>query len=100
MIQYQKVIIQRNALLKYFALNHVFETDTLSIYNEQLNTLGIYTNAGGDTAFVTNIKTENNFLTEDYVLYQNYPNPFNPKTIISYELETSSSVSILSLIHI
>ncbi|MBK7157415.1 MAG: T9SS type A sorting domain-containing protein [Ignavibacteria bacterium] len=58
------------------------------------NTLGIYTNAGGDTAFVTNIKTENNFLTEDYVLYQNYPNPFNPKTIISYELETSSSVSI------
>ena len=29
-----------------------------------------------------------------FSLYQNYPNPFNPKTIISYELETSSSVSI------
>ena len=40
LIQYQKIISQRNALLKYFALNHVFETDTLSIYNEQLNTLG------------------------------------------------------------
>jgi DNA replication and repair protein RecF len=40
LIQYQKIIIQRNALLKYFALNHVFENDTLSIYNEQLNTLG------------------------------------------------------------
>ncbi|MBP6558322.1 MAG: DNA replication and repair protein RecF [Flavobacterium sp.] len=40
LIQYQKIIIQRNALLKYFALNHVFEKDTLSIYNEQLNALG------------------------------------------------------------
>lgn len=40
LIQYQKIISQRNALLKYFALNHVFETDTLAIYNEQLNSLG------------------------------------------------------------
>ena len=40
LIQYQKIISQRNALLKYFALNHVFENDTLSIYNEQLDQLG------------------------------------------------------------
>lgn len=40
LIQYQKIISQRNALLKYFALNHVFENDTLSIYNEQLTHLG------------------------------------------------------------
>jgi DNA replication and repair protein RecF len=40
LIQYQKIISQRNALLKYFALNHIFENDTLSIYNEQLNSLG------------------------------------------------------------
>jgi DNA replication and repair protein RecF len=40
LIQYQKILNQRNALLKYFALNHVFENDTLSIYNEQLNGLG------------------------------------------------------------
>jgi DNA replication and repair protein RecF len=39
LIQYQKIISQRNALLKYFALNHVFEMDTLSIYNEQLSHL-------------------------------------------------------------
>jgi DNA replication and repair protein RecF len=38
LIHYQKIISQRNALLKYFALNHVFENDTLSIYNEQLDT--------------------------------------------------------------
>ena len=40
LIQYQKILSQRNALLKYFALNHVFENDTLSIYNEQLDGLG------------------------------------------------------------
>lgn len=40
LIQYQKILNQRNALLKYFALNQVFENDTLSIYNEQLNALG------------------------------------------------------------
>ena len=40
LIQYQKILTQRNAPLKYFALNHVFENDTLSIYNEQLDNLG------------------------------------------------------------
>lgn len=35
-----KTVSQRNALLKYFALNHVFETETLSIYNSQLDELG------------------------------------------------------------
>jgi DNA replication and repair protein RecF len=40
LIQYQKTLSQRNALLKYFALNQVFETDTLSIYNHQLDELG------------------------------------------------------------
>lgn len=40
LIQYQKILAQRNALLKYFALNHVFENDTLAIYNEQLDALG------------------------------------------------------------
>jgi len=42
LIHYQKVMSQRNALLKYFALNHVFEKDTLSIYNEQLDSYGNY----------------------------------------------------------
>lgn len=40
LIQYQKTISQRNALLKYFALNHTFDKETLSIYNEQLYELG------------------------------------------------------------
>lgn len=40
LIKYQKTLSQRNALLKYFALNHTFENDTLQIYNEQLTLIG------------------------------------------------------------
>jgi len=40
LISYNKVLIQRNALLKYFALNNTFNGDTLDIYNAQLNELG------------------------------------------------------------
>src|SRR5690606_38635902 len=36
LIKYNKVLAQRNSLLKYFALNNTFNRDTLSIYNEQL----------------------------------------------------------------
>lgn len=40
LIRYQKVITQRNALLKYFASNRVFEPATLFIYDDQLEVLG------------------------------------------------------------
>lgn len=40
LIKYNKVVTQRNSLLKYFAANRTFDKDTLSIYNEQMNTLG------------------------------------------------------------
>lgn len=40
LIKYQKLISQRNALLKYFALNSTFNKDSLEVYNEQLNDLG------------------------------------------------------------
>ncbi|EDP70271.1 DNA replication and repair protein RecF, ABC family ATPase [Flavobacteriales bacterium ALC-1] len=40
LISYNKVLSQRNALLKYFALNNTFNRDTLTIYNEQLHTYG------------------------------------------------------------
>lgn len=40
LIHYQKVMNQRNALLKYFALNHTYDNDTLAIYNEQLTQYG------------------------------------------------------------
>lgn len=40
LINYQKTLQQRNALLKYFALNQVFDADNLNIYNEQLIEFG------------------------------------------------------------
>jgi DNA replication and repair protein RecF len=40
LIHYQKVLSQRNALLKYFAINQTFDQLTLGIYNEQLSDLG------------------------------------------------------------
>jgi len=42
LIKYQKVVNQRNALLKYFALNRVFDKDNLLIYDEQLAEYGTY----------------------------------------------------------
>lgn len=40
LINYNKVLAQRNALLKYFALNNTFNKETLEVYNEQLNNYG------------------------------------------------------------
>lgn len=40
LINYNKVLAQRNALLKYFALNHTFNADTLEVYNNQLTEYG------------------------------------------------------------
>ncbi|MEZ4787543.1 MAG: DNA replication and repair protein RecF [Flavobacterium haoranii] len=40
LLQYQKLVAQRNALLKYFAVNHVFDQDNLAIYDEQIIPLG------------------------------------------------------------
>ncbi len=39
-INYNKVLSQRNSLLKYFALNRCFDELNLNIYNEQLNAYG------------------------------------------------------------
>ena len=40
LLNYNKILSQRNSLLKYFALNNTFDADTLSVYNEQLHTYG------------------------------------------------------------
>lgn len=44
-INYNKILSQRNALLKYFAANHTFNQDSIDVYNEQMHTYGtaIYT---------------------------------------------------------
>jgi DNA replication and repair protein RecF len=40
LIKYNKVLMQRNSLLKYFAVNHTFDSSTLSVYNDQLHMYG------------------------------------------------------------
>jgi len=40
LINYNKVLVQRNSLLKYFAANRTFDAVNLSVYNEQLNKYG------------------------------------------------------------
>ncbi|WP_320815205.1 DNA replication/repair protein RecF [Flavobacterium sp.] len=40
LIQYNKLTAQRNALLKYFALNQSFDNETLSVYNDQITPIG------------------------------------------------------------
>ena len=41
LIKYNKVLSQRNSLLKYFAANHTYDATTLSVYNEQLTEHGM-----------------------------------------------------------
>ncbi|MFD2824273.1 DNA replication/repair protein RecF [Lacinutrix iliipiscaria] len=40
LIKYNKVLSQRNSLLKYFALNNTYNADTIEIYNNQLTEFG------------------------------------------------------------
>ena len=42
LINYNKVLSQRNSLLKYFAVNHTHNQSTLDIYNEQMHDFGSY----------------------------------------------------------
>ncbi|MDT7832070.1 DNA replication and repair protein RecF [Flavobacteriaceae bacterium S356] len=41
LIAYNKVVSQRNALLKYFAANRTFDALNLKVYDEQLSLLGV-----------------------------------------------------------
>lgn len=40
LINYNKVLAQRNSLLKYFTVNNTFNQDTLDIYDQQLHDFG------------------------------------------------------------
>lgn len=40
-INYNQILAQRNALLKYFAANRTFDKNNLEVYDEQLTSLGI-----------------------------------------------------------
>ena len=55
---------------------------------------GIHTTLGGDTTFLTDVKQTSTEIPKQYSLSQNYPNPFNPITVISFEIQRQSYVSL------
>ncbi len=40
LIKYNKILAQRNSLLKYFVANQTYDSDSLAVYNEQMQELG------------------------------------------------------------
>lgn len=42
LIRYNRILLQRNSLLKQYAQNQTFDTETIQIYDEQLAELGAY----------------------------------------------------------
>jgi len=89
LISYQKVLAQRNRLLKYFAANHRFDRETLDIYNQQLHQYGtVIFNKRQDF-----IKDFADFLKEKYAVLSQGKEAVN----ISYysELEIKPLINLL-----
>lgn len=75
LIKYNKVLSQRNSLLKYFAVNNTFNADTLEIYNNQLAEFG------GDI-----FKKRNEFLKEFIPIFiERYNSISNKNEVVDLE---------------
>ncbi len=56
---------------------------------------GVHSVIGGlDSTIFVSVNQNGKIVPINFILYQNYPNPFNPKTIISYELQVTSSIQL------
>ncbi len=55
-------------------------------------TIFVKTDDGGGV--ITDIENNVATIPGNFILNQNYPNPFNPKTIISYELQVTSFITL------
>jgi hypothetical protein len=48
----------------------------------------------GDTSIIVGVEDDSPKNPASFALYQNYPNPFNSSTVINYELQVPSVVSL------
>ncbi|HEU0136522.1 MAG TPA: DNA replication and repair protein RecF [Flavobacterium sp.] len=89
LIKYQKIIAQRNALLKYFAINRVFEKETLEIYDDQLEALGQPIH-----------ETRQQFLTDFIPIFSKFHHSItesaeNVQLVYQSDLQQSSTIELL-----
>jgi len=103
LIQYQKTLQQRNALLKYFQKNRTFDIDSLEIYNEPITKFGtqifkkrqLFVEAILPTIqhFYTIISKGNEKVT---VIYESDLNEDNFENLLSENLEKDSLLTYTS----
>ncbi len=75
---------------------------TLALRNPQLDNAlpqswrasSMYGTPGKLNDVYTKVVNESEFQPNEFILYQNYPNPFNSETVISWQLEVGSLVTL------
>ena len=90
LIKYQRVLSQRNALLKYFYANNIFERETLAVYDDQLSALGSFLH-----------KTRAAFLTDFTPIFSKYHSMISGNTeqvSLVYQSQLFES-DLLTLLH-
>lgn len=77
---------------KEFGIFHKYDFDTGLTYDLKGGVLNGF--AFGDTVAVITSDEIESQIPYSFKLHQNYPNPFNPSTSITFELRTSSNVTL------
>lgn len=76
-----------NSPKEYSFIDQVYENGSYSYRLKQIDSDGKYEYSNVCSVDVSS-------LAEKLILEQNYPNPFNPRTVIGYELSTTSHIKI------